>query len=473
MRARLLATQRPVPKPGVGGGIDWAHPLASRLCFAALFNEVGGTQCQSLVGLTRAPFTGSTKPSWTGGQRAGLTFPGGANTVGYLTFGAETFATDLGRDTSNPATWAFRLYQPGTVNASLAARNDGNTISAGWQIDVSGGASLAFTKESSVTNMQVQALIPIDRWFQLVIVHDGSLTATALRIYADGVLLAHTGNINGAGTPGSDAAQTLYVGRGNANYGAGNTSSTATLDSAYIWKRALTTAEVVSLTTTPYPFFTPPSALIGAGGGGASPVTGTGSVTFARPALAATGTVTPPGGTIGITQIPVEVAEQTDAVVASVTQIPVEAAASSDAVVVAVTQIALETCYAFSGTCGVPAPDVGVTYPVRRMRTFLLPTSPEGRWLFLRRLQILLQAGVGLSTGQGAQPYVMLQVSRDGGMTWGPERWVTAGRIGEYDAQAFLVNCGRYRDGAVRLVVSDPVAWSFLSADADLMEGTS
>ncbi len=282
---------------------------------------------------------------------------------------------------------------------------------------------------------------------------------------------------NGSGVSGSDAAQTLYVGRGNANYGIGNNGFDGTLDWVYFWKRTLSVGEVLSLTLDPFAMFQP-TALDLVGGTASSAVTGTGSVafavpalagtgsavsvavgigneTFAKPALAGTGTYVPPGGPIGITQIPTEVAEQTD--------VPV----------LDVTQIAVEAIYAFSGTCGIPVPDVGVTFPVRRVRTFLLPTSPEGRWIFLRRLQILLQAGVGLSTGVGTEPWVMLQVSRDGGQTWGPERWVTAGRIGEYDAQAYLVNCGRYRDGAVRLVVTDPVAWKFLSADADLMEGTS
>lgn len=115
----------------------------------------------------------------------------------------------------------------------------------------------------------------------------------------------------------------------------------------------------------------------------------------------------------------------------------------------------------------------GATIPVRRVRTFLLPTSPEGRWMFLRRLQILLQAGVGLTQGQGADPQVMIQVSRDGGQTWGPERWLRAGRVGEYDAQQIAFNIGRYRDGAVRVVVSDSVPWRFLSADGDLQEGSS
>jgi hypothetical protein len=38
----------------------------------------------------------------------------------------------------------------------------------------------------------------------------------------------------------------------------------------------------------------------------------------------------------------------------------------------------------------------------------------------------------GLATGQGSDPQVMLRVSRDGGRTWGNERWRSIGKIGEY-----------------------------------------
>jgi len=260
-RSRLLVPRVPQPKPGVGATIDWSHPLASRLCFALLLNERRATQCQSLVGLTRGAFAGSSGPSWTGGERSGLTFPGGANTVGYLTFGAETFATDLFRNTSNPATIAMRIYATSQTNDTLAGRNDGNTISAGWQIDHFSGASLIFAKESSATNMQVGTVLPLNRWTTFVIVGDGSLTATNLRLYADGVLLTHTADANGSGTPGSDAAQTLYVGRGNANYGSGNTSSNSTFEFFYAWKRMLSPAEVLRLTREPYALFRDPADL--------------------------------------------------------------------------------------------------------------------------------------------------------------------------------------------------------------------
>lgn len=276
--AGLLARHVPQPKPRAGSVLDWSHPLAHRLCFALLLNEWGTTtNCRSLVGQTAGAFTGSTKPSWVGGAKAGLNFPGGANTVGYLTFGAETFATDLGRNTSNPATFACRVYVGGA--GCIAARNDGNTISAGWQIEQSVGSSLFYVHESSSVNMTVSVVLSAGQWYDVAIVTDGSMTAANQRVYVNGILRAHASDANGSGTPASDAAQTLYVGRSNANYGLGQTSFAGTIDWFYAWKRALSTSEVLALTLAPYAFVRDPAlAFVGAQSSGVAS-----SVLMARP----------------------------------------------------------------------------------------------------------------------------------------------------------------------------------------------
>ncbi len=215
-------------------------------------------------------------------------------------------------------------------------------------------------------------------------------------------------------------------------------------------------------------------------------ITGTGAITIGAPALSGTstseGTATitigaPALSGLGpadpiVTQIPVEVVAQSDLVTVTTTQAAVEVVAQTDSLTVVVTQAAVETIYAFSGVCGSPALG-GATYLQRRLRQWMLPSDPDGRWIFLRRLELVLQAGVGVTTGTGSDPHVLLSLSHDGGKTWGPERRLAAGKRGQYEARVWLQNAGRYRDGAVRIVVSDPVVWSLLAAEAVLEVGTS
>lgn len=99
--------------------------------------------------------------------------------------------------------------------------------------------------------------------------------------------------------------------------------------------------------------------------------------------------------------------------------------------------------------------------------------SAEELWLFYKSFQIEVEAGVGLSTGQGSEPMLMLQCSKDGGFTWGPERWVTAGKQGEYACRAIWRRFGRARDMVFRVVVSDPVKWTLMCADVDVERGLS
>ncbi len=102
--------------------------------------------------------------------------------------------------------------------------------------------------------------------------------------------------------------------------------------------------------------------------------------------------------------------------------------------------------------------------------------SAEDTWVFYRRFQIDLDTGIGLDGAEcadGANPQVMLRWSDDDGETWSNEQWVSAGRIGEYDARAEWRRLGRGRDRVFEVVVSDPVAWMIVAAYLDLEKGTS
>ncbi|MFA6060735.1 MAG: hypothetical protein WC756_21240 [Taibaiella sp.] len=82
----------------------------------------------------------------------------------------------------------------------------------------------------------------------------------------------------------------------------------------------------------------------------------------------------------------------------------------------------------------------------------------------IQALQVDIETGVGLSTGQGSDPQIMLQISKDGGHTWGNERWATMGKIGEYKSRARWLRLGQARDWVFKLRISDPVKRVILGA---------
>ncbi len=119
-----------------------------------------------------------------------------------------------------------------------------------------------------------------------------------------------------------------------------------------------------------------------------------------------------------------------------------------------------------------PMPNPPVHEAIRFVRRFPFPSDKQLR-LFLQRLEFTFQRGVGLATGQGDDPQAMLRISRDGGMTWGPERFLTMGAMGEYVTRMFTTRLGQFRNGVIEIAVSDPVIVAFLDCLADVEEGSS
>lgn len=73
------------------------------------------------------------------------------------------------------------------------------------------------------------------------------------------------------------------------------------------------------------------------------------------------------------------------------------------------------------------------------------------------RLQLLMETGVGLESGQGSDPQVMLRYSKDGGRTWGREIRRTFGKIGKYLTRAIWRRLGSARDWVFEITITDPV----------------
>lgn len=67
---------------------------------------------------------------------------------------------------------------------------------------------------------------------------------------------------------------------------------------------------------------------------------------------------------------------------------------------------------------------------------------------------------------QGSDPQVMLRISRDGGHTFGNERWVNLGPLGTFLSRVILRRLGSARDFVVEITVTDPVKFVLASGSA-------
>lgn len=95
----------------------------------------------------------------------------------------------------------------------------------------------------------------------------------------------------------------------------------------------------------------------------------------------------------------------------------------------------------------------------------------DGKRLFVRRVELDIEAGVGLTTGQGSAPIVMMSMSYDGGKTWTNPREASMGAIGQYKFRAAWGAGGSGRKVMFKFRVSDPVKVVFLGCFADIMVG--
>jgi hypothetical protein len=85
----------------------------------------------------------------------------------------------------------------------------------------------------------------------------------------------------------------------------------------------------------------------------------------------------------------------------------------------------------------------------------------------VHRLGVDCETGNGLATGQGSDPQIMLQVSKDSGRTWGNEQWVSMGKIGEYVRRAFWTRLGSAYFWTFKWRITDPVKRVLTFTDAE------
>lgn len=109
---------------------------------------------------------------------------------------------------------------------------------------------------------------------------------------------------------------------------------------------------------------------------------------------------------------------------------------------------------------------------IQRIREFPRLMVEAARFT-VNRLQLIADVGIGLPTGQGSDPQIMLQIARDGGQTFGPERWRTLGPIGTFQTRVTWTQLGQARQFVPRVMVTDPVPFRWTDLLVDVTRGTS
>jgi hypothetical protein len=124
---------------------------------------------------------------------------------------------------------------------------------------------------------------------------------------------------------------------------------------------------------------------------------------------------------------------------------------------------------AFSGAIGYLSAS---TYTEFGNVTRTLLTSPpvhdDRKRVFISRLELDIEAGVGVTDGQGSDPQWMLRSSKDGGRTYTPlQKWRSAGAIGEYRTRLRWLKMGQARERVFEATCSDPVKRVLIAANGD------
>ncbi len=100
------------------------------------------------------------------------------------------------------------------------------------------------------------------------------------------------------------------------------------------------------------------------------------------------------------------------------------------------------------------------------------PLHSDRKRVFHSRFELDIESGVGLSSGQGSDPQMMLDYSDDGGRTFSaPQRWRSMGKQGAYRQRLRWLRMGNSRDRIYRVSISDPVRRTIINAHADMKVG--
>lgn len=92
-----------------------------------------------------------------------------------------------------------------------------------------------------------------------------------------------------------------------------------------------------------------------------------------------------------------------------------------------------------------------------------------GKRAFYSQFELYMEAGVGLQSGQGDDPQVLISTSNDLGRTFGVQRSYSFGRIGDYRATVQMNQCGSAITAKTfRIRITDPVKVAITGARVEV-----
>lgn len=83
--------------------------------------------------------------------------------------------------------------------------------------------------------------------------------------------------------------------------------------------------------------------------------------------------------------------------------------------------------------------------------------GPAGKRLIMDKAYLVMEYGVGLVTGQGQDPIVIVEASIDGGQTWRTQQFLKIGKMGQFLRKLEFDHMVSFYDLTLRITISDPV----------------
>lgn len=130
---------------------------------------------------------------------------------------------------------------------------------------------------------------------------------------------------------------------------------------------------------------------------------------------------------------------------------------------------------AFSGQIGYIDDTVNTEFGNPIIGTLVGPVVHSDRHrVFMDKFELDMEAGVGLTSGQGSDPQAMLSWSDDGGRSFSPlQPWHSLGQIGAYNTRLRWLRLGQFRQRVLKLQISDPVYRTVISNSMNLRVGNN